>query len=80
MELPATKNIIVLLSTVNWLNDSGFNVPPTTKVLWTSVDSLIRRTGEAWIEPATPGLQGEQLNHCTTEASEYCKTILEKVE
>ena len=32
---------------------------------WTSVYSPIRRTGE----PATPGLQGEWHNHCTTKAS-----------
>ena len=32
----------------------------------TSVYSLIRWTGE----PATPGLQGEWHNHCTTKASQ----------
>ena len=32
----------------------------------TSVYSPIRRTGE----PATPGLQGEWHNHCTTKASQ----------
>ena len=27
------------------------------------------------IEPAIPGLQGEWLNHCTREASKYCRSI-----
>ena len=46
----------------------GFNVSPTAKVIWRRdlVYSLIRWTGE----PATPGLQGEWHNHCTTKASQ----------
>ena len=49
-----TNTVVItrVLCTINmkvWVGELGFNVPPTTRLDedWTSVESLIRKTGEA---------------------------------
>ena len=68
------KGIVVVLR---------FYIPPTAKVIWgrdLGLKSLLssERLEKPGIEPTTPGLQGEWLNHYATEASTRALKTLTK--